>query len=124
MSRELQSNKYAGFLFVALIVALSVMPSVAFVGDYIEKALKFVAFALTLTTVAALAGIWRGSIPFKSCELKAIALGLPIVTVLDLIYPSIKYSDQGYFSEVVFPFSIDLGIAFVVSGVIWRAANK
>ncbi|MBD8514463.1 hypothetical protein IFO68_17415 [Photobacterium sp. CAU 1568] len=124
MSRELQSNKYAGFLFVALIVALSVMPSVSFVGDYVEKAIKFVAFVFTLTTVAALAGIWRGSIPFKARELKAIALGLPIVSLIDLIYPSIKYSDQGYFSEVLFTFSIEFCIVLSISSLIWSAAKK
>ncbi|MDO6580584.1 hypothetical protein Q4491_04430 [Photobacterium sp. 2_MG-2023] len=124
MSISKRSNSVAGFMFIASLLVLSILPAYLFVGDYIEKGITFLSGIVTIGVVVALASIWRDVDLFKPVELKTLSIALPLLTVVQFIYLMFAYPEQDIFSELVSDYVLEFTVYLFVSTVIWRSSKS
>ncbi|QMV13581.1 hypothetical protein [Vibrio spartinae] len=113
----------AALLCVFIVIVLSGLNAWNLWGDFVEKAISFATTVILFLVVTALFDVWRGGKNFKVNEIKAIAISFPIITVIEYVYPVIKYSEQKH-SGWLFSMSMDLMLAFFVSSVLWSYLKK
>ncbi|WP_299013282.1 hypothetical protein [uncultured Photobacterium sp.] len=117
-------KKMAGFLSVLTLLGLSLIPSVNYIGDTLERVLIFALMLSTLISISALLSVYRDVKLFNMAELKVIAVSYPLLTILDTIYPLIKYSDQTLSSGLLNMQLLLIGYALVVSFIIIRKSKE
>ncbi|WP_330960007.1 hypothetical protein [Photobacterium sp. 53610] len=124
MNTQRQSNSVAGFLFIASMLALALVPAYTYVGDYVEKGISFVSGIVTVGAIIALASIWRGVKLLKNTELKGIAIALPLLTVLQFVYMIFAYPEQDIFQETIADYLFEFTVYLFISAFIWRATKS
>ena len=115
-----KDSKISGVLFFFIIIALSVMYSVLYVGNSIEKISTFLSSIVMYYVIASLFACWRFGKVLKNTEARILCIAFPIVTCIEHLYPIYEYSEQTPPPYWLLYFSIDLAFAIFISCLLWR----
>lgn len=113
------NRRYAplvGFLYVVL--SSSIVHSMSTVGDYVEHAIKFISPVAMFFVVVALYSKYKNLSFFNKLECKVIAVSYVLITLLEYMYPVLRYWDQNFGSAYYSLFLVELGINAAIARVI------
>ncbi|WP_038182307.1 hypothetical protein [Vibrio rhizosphaerae] len=117
-------RKTSGALCALFILSYGVLNAWGTWGDIVEKMLAFFTITSIFFVIIALFGIFRGQLNLKEIELKIIACSFPVITLLEHVYPLIKYSDQKKDPDWLFSLGMDFSISVLVFYILWSNLKK
>ena len=115
-----KDSKISGVLFFLIITALSVMYSVLYVGNSIEKISTFLSSVVMYYVISSLFACWKFGKVLKYTEAKILCIAFPVVTCIEHLYPIYEYSEQTPPPYWLLYFSLDLAFAIFISCLLWR----
>jgi fumarate reductase subunit C len=113
-------SKISGVLFFFIIITLSVMYGVLYVGNTMEKISTFLSSIVMYYVIASLFACWRFGKVLKDTEAKVLCIAFPVVTCIEHLYPIYEYSEQTPQPYWLLYFSLDLTLAIFISCLLWR----
>lgn len=114
----MQSRKFAALLIFFILFSLSSMAAYSVYGDFVEKTIAFLTSLMVFFVLVALFDIYRQGHNLTMKEKKVIAMSFPLLTIIEYVYPVLKYSEQKH-SDYVYPFLMDFTISLLVFTIIW-----
>ncbi|SJN58056.1 hypothetical protein VR7878_02630 [Vibrio ruber DSM 16370] len=117
-------RKTSGALCALFILSYGALNAWGTWGDIVEKMLAFFTITSIFFVIIALFGIFRGQLNLKEIELKIIACSFPVITLLEHVYPLIKYSDQKKDPDWLFSLGMDFSISVLVFYILWSNLKK
>ncbi|SIO95766.1 hypothetical protein [Vibrio spartinae] len=117
-------RKTSGALCALFILSYGALNAWGTWGDIVEKTLAFFTITSIFFVIIALFGIFRGQLNLKEIELKIIACSFPVITLLEHVYPLIKYSDQKKDPDWLFSLGMDFSISVLVFYILWSNLKK
>lgn len=115
-----KDSKISGTLFFFIIIALSVMYAVLYVGNSIEKISTFLSSIVMYYIIASLFACWRYGKVLHNTEAKILCIAFPLITSLEHLYPIYEYSDQTPPSYWLLYYLLDLMFSIFISLLLWR----
>lgn len=90
-----RTEKYLSIvIFTVIVMAFTAVSGYQAVGDIFEKLINAAGMLASLLVLVALFGIYKDARLFSSNQLKLLAYSAVFITLLDYIYPLLKYSEQ------------------------------
>ena len=102
-------------LFLFIVLTSSFINAYGTVGDVIEKSISFLSPCVTFFVIAGLFAKYRGVEVFTKIEGKLIASMYVIMTVLNHVYPMIRYHEQTLPAQYLTIFFIQLIINIYIA---------
>lgn len=115
-----KDSKISGVLFFFIMIALSTMYSVLYVGNTVEKISTFLSSAIMYYVIACLFACWRFGKVLENMEAKILCIAFPVVTSIEHLYPIYEYSEQTPPPYWLLYYSLDLALAIFISVLLWR----